>query len=406
MKKPIFLLLLLFTLAFFISSIKDSALASADHREKAAFWNEQRKGTNFFNNIETLERFQAAKKAGIEVVRLAPNKWLNGRTKSGLGDFLIGDAPTNSTPIQKDVDYLITVLDKAQQADIKVVLTMLSLPGNRWTQHNNGKQQRDIWRSFDVQNHAIQFWTLLAEKLKDHPALVGYNIKNEPTPEKVAPRFRDWYIGDYAEWYRTVEGTPADLNLFYSKIVKSIRQVDKKTPIILDSGFYATPWAFKILKPLPQKHIIYSFHMYEPYPFTSARNRGKYEYPGKIPTGEAGSASLDWNKKQISEFLKPIRQWQNKYGIPNTQIFAAEFGVFRYNKGASQYLKDIIQVFESNGWHWAFYSFREDDWHGMDYELGTKKPGWAYWKEIGRGVMPDYSRYKSMPIFDAIQKAE
>ena len=36
----------------------------------------------------------------------------------------------------------------------------------------------------------------------------------------------------------------ADLNLFYRKMVKIIREVDQDTPIVLDSGFYATPLGF------------------------------------------------------------------------------------------------------------------------------------------------------------------
>jgi hypothetical protein len=39
-------------------------------------------------------------------------------------------------------------------------------------------------------------------------------------------------------------------------------------------------------------------------------------------------------------------------------------------KGLAQYFLDLIAIFKKNGWHWAFYAFREDCWDGMDYELG------------------------------------
>ncbi|EEM02614.1 Cellulase [Bacillus pseudomycoides] len=68
-----------------------------------------------------------------------------------------------------------------------------------------------------------------------------------------------------------MEGTTADLNKFYQKVVTSIREVDKETPIILDSGLYATPWAFKYLKPVKDNKTLYAFHMYEPYELTSQR---------------------------------------------------------------------------------------------------------------------------------------
>lgn len=372
---------------------------------KIGYWNVQRKGANFFNNHERFERFNIAKKFGIEIVRLAPNKWLNGRPQKELGDFLIGSSSNNTIPIQKDVNYLKTILDDANKAGVKVILTLLSLPGNRWNQHNGGKQQREIWKSFKAQNIAIQFWVNLAEQLKGHPALIGYNIKNEPSPELVAPIFSDWYPGDYQKWYKKIEGTPADLNLFYEKTVKAIRKVDEETPIVLDSGFYATPWAFKILKPVSDSKVIYSFHMYEPYAFTSHQNNGKFSYPGKIPTGETGTTILSWDRKQVVEFLRPIKEWQVKHKIPSSRVFAGEFGLYRYNQTSAQYLKDVIEAINFYGWHWAFYSFREDDWHGMDYELGTNKPKPEYWEAIEQGRFPNYSSYKPNSLFTVLKRA-
>lgn len=376
------------------------------NENKMDYWKEQRKGANFFNSSEKYERFEAARELGIEIVRLAPNKWLNGRDESKLGDFLIGSNPNNRVPIKEDVEYLRFVLDEANRANIKIVLTMLSLPGNRWGQHNNGTTQRDIWKSFDAQNNAIIFWTALAEQLRDHPAIIGYNIKNEPSPERVKPSFKDWYTGDYKRWYRKIKGTPADLNLFYSKIVKSIRKVDPYTPIVLDCGFHATPWAFKILKPLPYDNIIYSFHMYEPYNYTSRRYRDKnYTYPGIIPTGETEAESILWDINQIDRFFKPVYDWQKKYKIPNNRIFLGEFGIFRLNTNAQQYISDVIDTANNNNWHWAFYSFREDTWDGMDYEMGNYKSDIAYWEAVNNNKTPDYSKYKTKPIYDVIKKA-
>ena len=45
-------------------------------------------------------------------------------------------------------------------------------------------------------------------------------------------------------------------------------------------------------------------------------------------------------------------------------------------------------MFNELGWHWAFYSFREDSWTGMDYEIGPGPLGWAYWQAVERGENP------------------
>jgi endoglucanase len=361
---------------------------------KIDFWNVQRKGTNFFDKSERIERFKAAKEFGAQVVRLAPNKWGNGK------DFLLKDEN-----LQKDLWVLKKVLDDANSVGLKVVITMLSLPDGRWKQNNNGVEERKIWQDFSAQEKAISLWTKMALALKGHSAVVGYNIRNEPSPEQVEPKFQDWYTGDYGNWYSKVKGSPADLNLFYRKVVKAIRQVDSETPIILDSGFFATPWAFKILEPISDDKTLYSFHMYEPYAYTSHLNEGKFKYPGNAPAGESSSApSVLWNQEQLKEFLTPVSEWQALHKIPSNRIFVGEFGVFRTNAGAGEYMKDLIKIFDSKGWHWAFYSFREDTWAGMDYELGTTKPGWSYWRAIESGNMPGPDTYKPNQLSQVLKE--
>jgi hypothetical protein len=225
-------------------------------------------------------------------------------------------------------------------------------------------------------------------------------------PERAAPpRLTDWFTGDYEAWQAKVQSTPADLSLFYEKAVRAIREVDADTPIILDSSFYATPWAFKVLKPVADARTLYSFHFYEPFAFTNQRNRGRYSYPGKIPTGESETPPIEEsNRARMASFLKPVSDWQARWNVPSQRILAGEVGVYRTNAGAAQYLDDALSVFSERGWHWAFYSYREDNWDGMDYELGTAKPAAAYWQAIEAGRMPGAEVYRDSPLFDVIQK--
>ena len=72
-------------------------------------------------------------------------------------------------------------------------------------------------------------WQDLALKLKDHPAIVGYNILNEPHPEIAYHKYSFW-DRSLMEWYETIQGGVGDLNLFYDGVVKAIRSVDHVTP--------------------------------------------------------------------------------------------------------------------------------------------------------------------------------
>ncbi len=373
---------------------------------KISFWDSQKRGANFFNAVEKAERIEAAKKFGIQFIRLAPNKWLNGRPESETGDFLIGRPSSFTVISESDIKYLKSILGEADKRGVKIVLTMLSVPGGRWKQHNNGVEERKIWQDYKAQDTAISFWKQLAKALKGHPTVAGYNIRNEPTPEFAAPRLADWYTGDYISWYKKAKNTPADINQFYMKAVKAIREVDSETPIVLDTGFYATAWGFKVLEPVLDDKIIYSFHMYEPFSFNSQYNKGKYKYPGKIPLGESENPPvLYWDKTQLEKYLEPVSEWQKTHNIPSNRILVGEFGVFRTNAGAEQYLRDVIDIFNSKNWHWSFYSFREDTWAGMDYELGTKKPNWEYWQAIEQGKIPGPDVYKPNTLSDILRKA-
>lgn len=369
---------------------------------KMEFWNQQKRGTNFFNEVETSQRFQDAKKIGIEVVRLVFSKWNTDRPGFKVGDFLFGSLDKSTGVVVEDMDRLKATLDEANRNGIKIVLSTLSLPGARWKQQNGNKLDLRLWQDKNFHESAASFWKEVASHLKDHPAIVGYNIINEPYPEKAPPRFLDWYTENYEAWYGRIKGSASDLNLFYERIVSAIREVDSVTPIILDSGFYATPWAFKYLRALKDTNVIYSFHMYEPYAFTNYENEGKYQYPGEIPIGEELTESKKWDRKQLSDFLLPIREWQKKWSIPSSRIFMGEFGVCRRNAGGDSYLKHLISIFQNEGWHWAFYSFREDTWTGMDYELGTDPLPAEYWQALEEGKDIRQKFYKKNSLFDTL----
>lgn len=280
-------------------------------------------------------------------------------------------------------------LDAAYVRGSKVVLTVLSLPGNRWRQFNNYENDDRIWQDFKYHEQAALFWKDLAVRLKDHPAVVGYNVINEPHPE-TATGFNDFWTEDYDKWYNKIENTPADLNMLYGTIVDSIRSVDADIPIILDSGLYAKPWAINYLKPIEDKNVLYAFHMYEPYELTS-QNRKKgftYTYPGKVKVGNDQNEKM-FDKTSLKDFLDPLVEWAEKHNIPNNRIIAEEFGINRMVDGADQYIKDLIDIFNDYDWHWAFYAFREDTWDGMDFELGNKPVKEAYWNAQANGELPN-----------------
>lgn len=346
-------------------------------------------GANIFNRNINREDIHAAKKYGFQFIRLALDKFT-----PALRDFLIGNAD-NYTPIpQQDLKKLLEVLDICHAENMPVVLTVLSLPGSRWKQNNNNVGDMRIWTCEEFQSQAAKFWYDLASVLKNHPAVVGYNLLNEPRPEVLFSN-----IAENMDPKHRKE-TQQHLFVLHSKIIHSIRSIDPLTPIIIDGGAYGNPKMFEGLIPYSNDpYVIYSFHMYEPFIYTNLQsNKGKFSYPGII------NGKL-WNKDTLSACFSEIKEFQKRHNIPNSQIMVGEFGAHRKSAGVENYLSDLIKIFKENGWHFAVYSFREDNWDEMDYELGNINLPWTYWQSLEKGEQPKLKRTPNNPIFKALNPA-
>jgi hypothetical protein len=99
-----------------------------------------------------------------------------------------------------------------------------------------------------------------------------------------------------------------------------------------------------------------------------------------------------------------VAEWAGHHRIPPSRVVAAEFGCDRDVEGAREYLEDVVTSLNGRGWHWAFYSFREDAWDRMDYEVGPGPLGAAYWKAVERGEDPPRPR-RDNPLWRVLQEA-
>jgi hypothetical protein len=363
------------------------AVAAGERADTAAsFWERQRRGANCQNRKLGPEYWTAAAGAGIEFIRLLPDAW-----PAAERDFLLGSADHFESINDRDFATLSRALDDADRAGVKVVLTMLSLPGARWRQLNGDRDDGRLWREEKYQRQALEFWTQLARRLRGHPAVVAYNPLNEPHPEREFG-FEDPADKGFAQWRAGARGTAADLNRFNRRVVEAIRRVDPDTPVLLDGWFYASPAGLSYLDPVEDRNVLYAFHVYEPWEYTTFRvNRGRYDYPERMPA--AAKKTRRWSADVLRDRLSPVVRWARDNGIPPRRVVAAEFGVDRRVGGAERYLADLVPILDGGGWHSAFYAFRGDgDWTGLDYELGTAKVDPRIWDAEARGEDPE--RYK------------
>ncbi|RFB06293.1 glycosyl hydrolase [Parvularcula marina] len=382
------------TLLRLLSVIFVLGTAASAQNDPMVFWSEKpREGGNSFNETPPdHEYFQALANYGGEWVRLSYSKW-DGQER----DFLMGSADGYEQLVEDDLAILIKTLDLADQAGIKVVLTPLGLPGSRWTQNNDGKIDDRIYQDKAYWEQSAAFWQDLVIAIDGHPAIVAYNLVNEPTPERPAGLESSMTEEQIAEWHEVQRGTARDLFALTSYLVAAIREVDEATPIMVDGGFYGSANGFNHWPSgIDDDRVLYDFHMYEPWAATSNSNLKRDKplvYPG---TMEISGRTEHWDPDRIKAIIQQPLDWAEEHNIPANRIVMGEFGCMRRLEWCPDYLEDVLTAAEKLGYHWAFYSFREYSWDGMDYELGGEKVRWTFWdspeaqKAYPRGPTPQF----------------
>ena len=129
-------------------SIPAPQAAMAEAAGPMAFWQQQpRFGANCMKDSPpSLAYLKVAREKGIRWIRLAWDKW-----KPSGRDFLMGDAGRYEGLVPAEVEVLNATLDRAQAADLKVVVP-LPLPGMRWRQNNGDTFDGRIWRAIPSGN--------------------------------------------------------------------------------------------------------------------------------------------------------------------------------------------------------------------------------------------------------------
>ncbi|MDH0301160.1 MULTISPECIES: cellulase family glycosylhydrolase [unclassified Pseudomonas] len=383
-----------------LASLLALATIPASAADLIDFWNTPRHGGNSFNRLPPDQAyFDALRGYGASWVRLSYDKW-----HPAERDFLLGNADAYQGLVNADLKQLVDVLDRAHAAGLKVVITPLSLPGMRWAQNNQDRFDDRLWQDKRFWTQAAHFWRDLAHALKDHPGVAAYNLVNEPAPEKHGGLAEHADLVLMKQWYAREQGGSRDLPALYRQLLAAIREVDDKTPVMVDAGWYAAADAFGYWpRALADQRVLYSVHMYEPYAATSAPNLARPQpipYPGPVPF--AGQLQ-PWDGERVARYLQQPVDWADAQRLPRSRLVVGEFGCMRRLAGCRQYLEDVLTVLDRHQLHWAFYSFREDSWDGMDYELGTAKVPWRYWQAIDKGT-PDPLVRQATAAFEPIRR--
>ena len=309
--------------------------------------------------------FAAAASYGVRVIRIGA--LCDANDLSYLLDPTSNDIQRDKLHLLSAIPRLKQTIHKASFVGLKIILTMIELPGSPF--HSSIGSICTFWTSPACRVRAAKFWGTLAESLVDEKNMImGYDLLNEPyTPEDQNVN----YFSDMPSSYK------AELNHFYKIALEEIRKYDKDTMVIVKSTWFANPRAIDMLIPLPDPNVVYSFHVYIPPQLTFPRKFKCFEnlslsYPGPVPKWkkfihEKVVIDFQYLYNSLSE---TVCNWQLKHNIPSNRILVAEFGICREVPGSQQYLTDLVKIFTEFRWSWILFSFRDEEWDAMDYELG------------------------------------
>lgn len=279
--------------------------------------------------------------------------------------------------IQANLDNLLTMI---AQADMFAVVSFRTGPGrsefwsvwgedtasdpeNGWfdpSYYNNR-----VWADQAAQDAWVAMWRYTAQRYRDNPIVVGYDLMVEPNSNEVGayPLGAPLDIWDPDEFYTQYGGTLYDWNQLYPRITAAIREVDTETPILIGGNGYSSLDWLPYVTPTNDPRTVYTVHQYEPYKYT-------HQDPGVQDCTYPGTCDVDWddqpetfNRTWLEGRLSIIDTFVAQHGVP---VAVNEFGAVRWTPNVHTFMDDEMDLFEQRG---------------VNHALWVWDPAWEAWTQ-------------------------
>ncbi|WCJ59266.1 cellulase family glycosylhydrolase [Fontisphaera persica] len=226
------------------------------------------------------------------------------------------------------------------------------------------------------QNAFVKFWSALAARLKAFdPDWTILEIINEPVFDR---REEEW-------------------NGLNARLAEAIRASAPEHTIMTSGPNWGGIDGLRKLKLLPDKNVIYSFHCYDPFPFThqgatwageDVKPLRQVPYPSSpeavapllpaLADRPSSQRMLEnygrqrWNKERLAARFKEGIEWGARNGVP---LYCGEFGVFPPHakpEHRANWFRDFGQVLAENRIGWAVWGW--DEGFGLNRRWVEGKP--------------------------------
>ncbi|HRR55676.1 MAG TPA: glycoside hydrolase family 5 protein [Acidobacteriota bacterium] len=243
----------------------------------------------FRERYVTTDDLRFLKEAGFNTVRVAIDYRI----------FTPEDHP--EVWLDEGFQLLDALVDDCRRLGLYVILDLHGAPGGQNGENiDNGWGFPWLFESEASQARTEEVWRRLAARYRNEPAVLGYELLNEPIP----------HFPEYAYLNPRLEP-------LYRRITEAIRTVDPHHIIILGGAQWNTN--FSVFGPPWTDNLVYAFHRY-------------------------------W-EDVTPELIRPYTEFRDRYQVP---VFMSESG-----ENTDEWIRDFRELLESEHIGWCFWPYKK-----------------------------------------------
>ncbi|NOY91909.1 MAG: glycoside hydrolase family 5 protein [Deltaproteobacteria bacterium] len=210
-----------------------------------------------------------------------------------------------------------------------------------------------------LQDHYASAWAAVAQRFRDHPAVIGYDLMNEPSPGSA---FDALELGRPAN----EDGASATfdrerLGPFYQRVIDAIRREDADTYLFYEPRYgFPGAGAASYLPTLSdpregEARLVMAPHLYS----IGLEATGAY--------GPGDSTVPDWEARRGLES-----------GAAGTPVVLGEWGLDWSTTDADRFGEDVVSMADRLMAGWAYWSYDPGSWGFWDPATQTETGGVAH----------------------------
>ena len=208
----------------------------------------------------------------------------------------------------------------------------------------------------DLQDHYLGVWQAVADRFADHPAVLGYDLMNEPHPGSMVDAVE--LLGEQVPGSTHIEFDERYLQPFYQRMIDGIREVDGDNWIFFEPRYGApgngVPSYMGVLTdPRPEgNRLVYAPHLYS----VAFEVTNVYDAEGDptIPS---------WEQYRAAE-----------RAAQDCPMILGEWGFDDSWENADQAYVDVLQMADRVSQGWTYWSMDPGGWGMTDSDWNEKPP--------------------------------